>query len=460
MVAVAGDVHMAKLTGRPSGATAGVIQGADRGTSDRPMQLRHRTFAAIFGVAFPLIVLIPLLAFTPRSDYSEWETASRARYDSPPPLRDVRVLIASDQRRVRFRAPSDVMLTFGGQDRPATLPARRWHVLNPADAGYIRVGKQVAPSPVVVRSADAITVSLWDGESWSPLGTYPGRLFIEARPDGVLNVINYVDVERYVASVVAREVWPTFQREAYRAQAIAARTYVLLQMKLRQDEDYDVVSTQRAQVYGGLRTDGTGQRAANAAQHTRGLVCTWRDGRGNHLFSTYYSAACGGESQSASIFGPADDVPPLSGGVHCDYCKIAPGEAYRWGPVRIDRTQVFEKLVKGIPEIESLVRIEGIEPMNRSSGSRATRFRIIGQNGQSIEVPAERFRLAIGGTTMRSTDVDIRIEGDEVIFENGRGFGHGLGLCQWGMEGQARAGRSAGGILSFYYPGAELTRVY
>jgi stage II sporulation protein D len=61
---------------------------------------------------------------------------------------------------------------------------------------------------------------------------------------------------------------------------------------------------------------------------------------------------------------------------------------------------------------------------------------------------------------IRSTHFRVRIEGQEMIFEDGRGFGHGLGLCQWGMEGQAREGRTAGQILRYYYPGAQLTRAY
>jgi stage II sporulation protein D len=61
---------------------------------------------------------------------------------------------------------------------------------------------------------------------------------------------------------------------------------------------------------------------------------------------------------------------------------------------------------------------------------------------------------------VRSTDCDIRLTDTEVIFENGRGWGHGLGLCQWGMEGLARQGRTAADILRVYFPGAKITRVY
>jgi stage II sporulation protein D len=73
---------------------------------------------------------------------------------------------------------------------------------------------------------------------------------------------------------------------------------------------------------------------------------------------------------------------------------------------------------------------------------------------------AERFRQAIGASLMRSTDCSIKVTGGSVIFENGRGFGHGLGLCQWGMQGMAIAGKQAGEILRHYYPGVRLARVH
>ena len=83
-----------------------------------------------------------------------------------------------------------------------------------------------------------------------------------------------------------------------------------------------------------------------------------------------------------------------------------------------------------------------------------------GSGGESVDVLGERFRLALGGALIKSTDCTIRISDGAVIFENGRGFGHGLGLCQWGAQGRALNGWSAGRILRHYYPEAKLTRVY
>jgi len=88
------------------------------------------------------------------------------------------------------------------------------------------------------------------------------------------------------------------------------------------------------------------------------------------------------------------------------------------------------------------------------------RLRIVGLGGAHHDMSAEQFRLAIGANLIRSTDCRIRVEGAEVVFEEGRGFGHGLGLCQWGAQGQALQGKSAAEILRYYYPGSKLTRAF
>ena len=119
-----------------------------------------------------------------------------------------------------------------------------------------------------------------------------------------------------------------------------------------------------------MRTDGPGRGAAEAARDTRGNVCTWRDDGEDRLFSTYYSAVCGGMSQSAAIFGKGDEVPPLRGGVACDYCKIAPDQTYRWGPVRLSCDDVVSRLVSRYPKLVSLGGIRAIDSIDPSPAAR------------------------------------------------------------------------------------------
>ncbi|MBI4718031.1 MAG: hypothetical protein HY763_09525 [Planctomycetes bacterium] len=436
--------------------------------------------------------------------------APRAPRSSPetPSIRPVRVLIAARLDRLRLRADGGLVVApaAGGS---AALPSEEWLELRLGPDGTVFLGDvAVASRTILVRPAAASTLWLATPqlEEWEPAVEYPGAMRLAVTDSGV-DVVNEVELERYVACVVAGEVWPTFAAEAFRAQAIITRSFCLYQMLRRRGAAWDIGATQGAQVYRGVRSDETGRRAAVAAEYTRGIACTWNNGFEDQLFSTYYSAACGGVSQSAAIFGEADNVPPLAGGVRCDYCRIAPGDTYRWGPVYLPRQEVLARLAARFPEVAALSRgdntgggsaarpaparegepardttdaapdrarpgpspaaasraaatLTAVQIVERSPGGRATRLRLTGSNGKSVELLAEQFRLGIGGAVVRSTDCEIRMAGDEVIFESGRGFGHGLGLCQWGMQGQALAGRKAGEILRYYYPGCKLTRVY
>jgi stage II sporulation protein D len=153
-------------------------------------------------------------------------------------------------------------------------------------------------------------------------------------------------------------------------------------------------------------------------------------------------------------------IPPLRGGVQCNYCRIARGEAYRWKPVRLHLRDVTAKLVSRYPGLSELGAIRRVEVAARSPAGRPTRIRLIGSTGRIHEMVAENFRLSVGSRLMRSTDCRLKTEGDHLVLSDGRGFGHGMGLCQWGMQGQALAGKKAGEILKHYYPGMHLTRAY
>lgn len=373
------------------------------------------------------------------------------------------MLIATNVDRVRLRSPGMICSYNDDGMVLGTHDDDDWVVVSGDGSGGIRFGASrwtVASIDVQPDPVDTVEVSAYRDGEWSDGNRYPGTLRIVVRDDGGLDVVNAVEVERYVACVVANEVWPTFETEAYRAQAIAARTFVLHEMLRRNQAEFDVTATQGSQVYRGVRTDEPGRRAAEAAGYTRGLVLTYRSQSEDRLFCTYYSAACGGMSQSAAIFGRENDIKPLSGGVRCDYCKIAPGKTYRWGPVRLRKEQVRSRLLAKYPELRSLGEIQKVSVVERTPSGRPVRLRITGSGGESHDMLAERFRLAMGGSEIKSTDFKIRVTGREIIFENGRGFGHGLGLCQWGMQGQALQGKRAGEILQYYYPSSKLTRVY
>jgi stage II sporulation protein D len=376
----------------------------------------------------------------------------------------VRVQLVGGAPRIRIQSDHQIVVGSAVSDVPRSLDLSEWLVVRPADGSKILLGpRTVAANQITLRPMQkngTIRLSERRADGWSLPNEYPGEITISIGEDGSLEAINLVGVERYVACVVAEETWPGFEQEAVRAQAIAARTYVLDQAMRRRRGRYDVSATEASQVYKGVRGDSAAVRAASATEYSRGIVCTaTRDGQAR-MFTTYYHAVCGGVTQSADIFGEINPRGPLRGGVRCDDCGIAPSDTYRWGPVTLDRDEVRRRLLARYPRFASLRAIRDIVITERAAGGRAKTVRVVGSNGKHEELPAERFRMAIGSRALPSSHCEIRVEGKLVIFEQGRGFGHGLGLCQWGAQGQALRGKTAAEILGFYYPGASLTRAY
>ena len=292
-------------------------------------------------------------------------------------------------------------------------------------------------------------------------GTAGGAGFTRGAGAGAtIDVVNVVPLEDYLPSVLHAELYQNWHIASYRAQAIASRTYALYEMQTVGGRlDYDVRATQASQVYRGLEGVPENPNARRAVRDTRGIVCTWSSPVGEKVFSTYYSSACGGKTQNAANCFDTPSIPPLAGGIKCTYCNIG-GRVYRWAPVRMTKHAVTELFVTKFPQHGQLGRIESIHVASQTSDGRPQTLRIVGASGRSVIVKSYAFRLAMGGHRILSNHCKIADLDDAFEFRDGRGFGHGVGLCQWGTEGQARLGRTAAEILAYYYPGSRLRRAY
>jgi len=379
-------------------------------------------------------------------------------------VRPIRVLLASRVLGVQVRGNESWRICGSEGAVLEIVPANEWRMFVsasaaadlPADSAIVLADDvHLIPS-----SQGTLELAFLRGGAWDDPLEYPGETHLQPANVEGLSVINHVDMERYVACVTALESWPTFVTEALRGQAIVARSFALNQMIRRGGQSWDVGSSQGSQVYRGVQRTEIGRRAAAATRYTAGLVCAWNDGAGERIIPTYYSAACGGVTQNAAIFGPADDIAPLSGRVECDYCRIAPGESYRWGPVNLPLGTVWQRLAARFPIMHQVWPLTDVKVIERAATGHVTRLRVTSASGVTHELPGENFRLAVGGGTIKSVQFDVRVAEGQVIFENGRGYGHGLGLCQWGMQGQALVGKSASDILRHYYPGAHIVRAY
>ncbi len=394
-------------------------------------------------------------ASEPRADQRSTES------DRPLDL-NIRVLLLEELASVqlRFDGPFEVagdedLLTIEEGGGPVEVTA----VFEPGRVWLPRFERAPSGTVLQVRSDSPAGIGVrWSDGSWR---RYPGRMTLLSGTDGLGRLINRVDIETYLASVVASELQRGFHPEAFRAQAVAARTYAwYLKQTAAPTAAWDLRATQSSQVYLGLDRQARVPEAVEAVRQTRGVVCTWSSPRGQRIFCAYYCSTCGGCTQAIGSVRNEPNIPPLAGDVLCATCQDSP--VYRWPPVRLGKQAMTERLRLVQPRFETIGPIEQLLGLDSSSCGRLNRVALVDIEGRTIELGAEHFRLAIDPTGMliKSSWFEPVVDETGITLTNGRGFGHGLGLCQYGANGMAKEGASAGAILRHYYPTTRLVRAY
>jgi stage II sporulation protein D len=250
-------------------------------------------------------------------------------------------------------------------------------------------------------------------------------------------------VDEYVSGVLYHEVAPWWPMEALRAQAIVARTFALYQAKVNAHKDYDLVSTAYSQVYGG-RTSERG-RTSKAVRLTKNKVLTYK----NKIFPTFYHATCAGHTENAANLWNIN-IPPLRGR-ECRFCQRSPH--FKWKK-NISLKGIEEALEKANFKVGL---IKSIKVLDRDISKRITDLEITSTRGR-IKVDANHFRLAVGPNLIKSTNFTVEIKRREAYF-SGLGWGHGVGMCQWGAFFMAKKRFNAEQILGYYYPESRLRNI-
>jgi len=296
---------------------------------------------------------------------------------------------------------------------------------------------------------------------------YRGRMhFVAAGPDR-FHAVNELDVESYLAGVLAKELYRDWSLSTYRALAVSARTFALYHRTQRSgaeaDRDYDLAADQSSQVYGGYSAETDVSR--QAVRDTYGQVLTCGPPGQEKIFLAQYSACCGGTVNSAAVMRDAEDIPPLRGGQTDEDCRSCTN--FRWAAVRISKTDLYRAVADSYPSAKDLGgSVARIEIVRTTPYGRAIWVDLFGPNGKKVRIRAEDVRVALiksaipAARKLYSMNCQIREAGDSFEFYDGRGYGHGVGLCQWGAQGKAQRGWSAERILEFYYPGAKVFRAY
>jgi stage II sporulation protein D len=274
---------------------------------------------------------------------------------------------------------------------------------------------------------------------------YRGSLDILLCEDMRLLAVNIIELEQYIKGVLYHEVSNRWPMEAMKAQAVAVRTYALYQMKENKTGKYDVTSDIYSQVYGGRSAERF--RTNIAVNRTRGEIMTYE----RKILPAYYHASCGGYTENAgNLWKHA--LPPLEG-VPCHFCRRGPH--YTWKK-NYQSKDIQDKL-NGHSYKLGIIR--EISVAKRNESGRIEMLKITGRDGQETLVPGIQFRNIIGPNTIKSNNYEVVMKG--YYFDLiGKGWGHGVGLCQWGAHQMARERYLYKGILAFYYPGVEIVNYH
>ncbi len=272
---------------------------------------------------------------------------------------------------------------------------------------------------------------------------YRGSLQIIKTEEGLLRAINIINLEDYLKGVLFHEVSHRWPMDAVKAQAIASRTFALYQAQQNNQQYYYLKADVSSQVYGGVYAER--YRTNKAVEETKGEVLVWN----GKLLPAFFHATCGGHTEYVNRLWKVN-AKPLKG-VGCVYCKNSPH--FSW-----EREVALTTIEKRLNEAGyNISGISSIKIKGRDPSGRVIQLIIKGK-GERVRISAKDFRHILGSRITRSTNFIVTIIGDSAHFE-GKGWGHGVGLCQWGAFSMAKKGKDAQQILNFYYPGAEIVSI-
>jgi SpoIID/LytB domain protein len=318
--------------------------------------------------------------------------------------------------------------------------------------------------------------------------SYRGTIEINAAKNG-LTLINIVNLEEYLYSVLPSEMPANWPKEAQKAQAIAGRSEAMKKLGRHKDDGFDFCAEVHCQAYSGVEqeTDQTNR----AVDETRGLIIVYK----NEPIDALYSSNCGGHTQD-NIFGNSKEIPYLKGrpdildekgsnfplpplefeywltqppqGILCDTSEYSPrsctqGRGSRNSSFRWVRIYNYDEIKEMLAKFTDFGQIQKIIVTKRNKSGHVTEVKIIGSNTAYILEKELNIRSALGN--LRSSMFKVETKNDyngkpeQFIFYGG-GFGHGVGMCQSGAYGLANLGKNYKEILNHYFGAIEFKKVY
>lgn len=375
----------------------------------------------------------------------------------------LRVALAVGARSVEIAGQGDVVVAWDGRPEFRLAAGQALTLRSDGSAFAVDGGPGGRYERLTFASLSASRYLTVDGRP------YRGTLEAFVRREAV-TVVNVVGVETYLGGVVNAELGrrTSSERAAVEAQAIVSRTYALRNRGRFVAEGYDLRAGVADQVYGGVASET--EIGLTAVHATAGLVLVY-DGE---LIVPFFHSTCGGRTATPEeAFVSVRPLPYLKtirderrdGSAWCDGSP-----RFRW-TVEWEGAALRDILGRTLPaalgvEAATVTDVRDVYVRRRGPSGRATDVRVRVAGGE-IPVPAHAVRTVFEtpeGRPLGSTAIEFeRVEGDQVLARlvaSGGGWGHGVGMCQWGAVGRARGGQDHQTIVNAYFPGATLARWY
>ncbi|MCD6311738.1 MAG: SpoIID/LytB domain-containing protein [Elusimicrobia bacterium] len=347
----------------------------------------------------------------------------------------ITILVASNQKAMNISSPFGMTAADMKTGRRVSFPKGSSYSVVPAGGGIKIRGEMFSSMVRLIAEGGGVRVN---GRS------YRDSIILKNK-NLLLSAINEIGVESYLCGVLPRELSPAWDEEALKAQAVVSRTYIMANLGRFAKKGYDLTSCENSQVYGGL---GCEKPRTNAAVlETAGEVIKYR----GKTARVYFHADAAGHTESPEFVWGSSAPPPYLKGRREPVRKKTPDSSWEY-KITFEKLSVI--LAKNGYKTGKIKRVVG---KKKTRSGRVKNFMIYSERGKT-EIKSGKFRTMLGGRNLKSTKIKkIANKRKEVVF-SGSGWGHGVGMSQWGAKELAEKGWSYKKILRLYFPGTRISK--
>lgn len=340
----------------------------------------------------------------------------------------------SVNEKIKITSEKNIYLITADQKKSANLNTNTVYV-------SVNNNKIVLSSGSFVYSKDFPSNGALMIGSDSPLNydnPYRGNMFFKIINNKIV-VINNVELESYLKGVVPNELSEEYPLEALKAQAITSRTFALSNINKYKKLGYNLDDTTNCQVYRGIKSEA--KFTNKAVESTEGIVALYND----KIANTIFGASSGGVTASVHEVWGGNKIGYLSS-INDPYST-----KYTW-----DYKIKTDEFIKKLQQFKKFSQIIAINIMESDSSGRVSKISIDTDAGQ-FTLKGVELRDLLGTTKLKSTLFSVKYTVDNIEF-SGKGYGHGVGLSQYGAVEMAKQGKDCSEIMKFYFPGIKLQK--